>query len=40
MARAIEIAEAKNNFKQPKDLREELFKIHDMGFGVSVNMQK
>jgi hypothetical protein len=38
-ARAIEIAEAKKNFKQAKRLREELCDIHDMESEISAHMQ-
>jgi hypothetical protein len=39
MTMAIEIAEAKKNFKQAKQLREELCDIHDMESEISAQMQ-
>jgi hypothetical protein len=40
IARAIEIAEANKNFRQAKQLREELCDIHDMESGITANMKK
>jgi hypothetical protein len=40
IARALEIAEAKKNFKQAKHLREQLCDIHDIESETSALMQK
>jgi hypothetical protein len=40
IARAIEIAEAKKNFKQAKHLREQLCDIHDIESEISANVGK
>jgi hypothetical protein len=40
IARALEIAEAKKNFKQAKHLREQLCDIHDIESEISANVGK